>query len=58
MAKHLSTAALVAAGALTFASSAYATTQVATISGSYDLLYYDTPALTFHNTSGGVLANA
>jgi hypothetical protein len=47
----------VAAGALTLASSAYATT-VATISGSYDLAYYDTPALTFHNTSGGTLDNA
>ncbi len=58
MAKHLSTAALVAAGALTLASSAYATTTVATISGSYDLLFYDTPALTIHNTSGGVLENA
>jgi PEP-CTERM motif len=48
----------VAAGALSFASQASATTTVATISGSYDLLFYDTPALTIHNTSGGTLDNA
>lgn len=37
---------------------AHADTVVATISGSYDLLFYDTAALTFHNTSGGVFTNA
>lgn len=46
-----------AAVALSCASAAHATT-VATISGSYDLLYYDTAALTFHNTSGGTFTNA
>lgn len=50
----LSTAAALA---LSLASQAQATT-VATISGSYDLLFYDTAALTFHNTSGGTLTNA
>ncbi len=60
MSKHLSLAALVATGALGIASSAYAgsPTIVSTISGSYDLLYYDTPALTIHNTSGGDIIDA
>jgi hypothetical protein len=58
MGRNLSLAALVAAGALSFASQASATTTVATISGSYDLISYDTPALTIHNTSGGTLDNA
>jgi hypothetical protein len=52
-------AALSAAVALSaaMANSAHATT-VATISGSYDLLAYDTIGLTFHNSSGGSLIGA
>ncbi len=49
----LSTAAVLA---LAVGQSAHATT-VATISGSYDLLAYDTAGLTFHNTSGGTFTN-
>jgi hypothetical protein len=33
-------------------------TIVATISGCYDCIYYDTPALIFNNTTGGTLTNA
>jgi hypothetical protein len=43
--------------ALVLAQPAHATV-VATISGSYDQLAYDTAALTFHNTSGGDFTNA
>jgi hypothetical protein len=52
-------AAMSSAAVLGFALSqpAHATT-VATISGSYDLLFYDTIGLTFHNTSGGDLINS
>lgn len=49
----LSTAAVLA---LALGQAAHATT-VATISGSYDLLAYDTAGLTFHNTSGGTFTN-
>jgi hypothetical protein len=52
-------AALSSAAVLGFAMAqpAHATT-VATISGSYDLLFYDTIGLTFHNTSGGNFINS
>jgi hypothetical protein len=33
-------------------------TIVATIDGCYDCIVYDTPSLTFHNTSGGAFTNA
>ena len=33
-------------------------TVVATISGAYDLCFYDTPCLVIHNTSGGTLTGA
>ena len=33
-------------------------TIVATISGCYDCIYYDTPALIFNNTTGGTLTSA
>ncbi|HKT41317.1 MAG TPA: PEP-CTERM sorting domain-containing protein [Rhodanobacteraceae bacterium] len=33
-------------------------TQIATISGAYDLCYYDTPCLVFHNTTGFDFTNA
>lgn len=51
---------LTAAGALAVLAlslSAHATT-VATIDGCYDCVVYDTPTLTFHNTSGGDFINA
>lgn len=51
---------LTAAGALAIlalSQSANATI-VATIDGCYDCVAYDTPDLTFHNTSGGALINA
>jgi hypothetical protein len=55
--RHLSLAALAAAGALSFAPAANATV-VATIDGCYDCGVYDTPSLIFHNTSGGSIINA
>jgi PEP-CTERM motif len=62
MSKHLSIAALAAAGALALAGFQPAkATVVATIVGGYDIgtgNEYDTPALEFTNTSGGTLVNA
>jgi hypothetical protein len=56
--RHVSLAALAAAGVLAFAGaqSANATT-VATIVGAYDFHAYDTPELLFSNTSGGSFVN-
>ena len=54
--QKLKLAALVAS--LTAAGAANAGTVVATIDGCYDCLFYDTPGLTFHNTSGGTFINA
>lgn len=42
---------------LALSQSVYATI-VATIDGCYDCVVYDTPTLTFHNTTGGNLINA
>ena len=59
--RYVSVAALAVAGALAFAPAAKAggpPTTVATISGCYDCLAYDTPSLIIHNTSGGNLDNA
>lgn len=56
----MNTQTLTAAGALALlalSQSAHATT-VATIDGCYDCAVYDTPTLTFHNTSGGDFINA
>jgi PEP-CTERM motif len=60
MNRYLSTAALIAAGALALSGAvrpAQATT-VATIVGAYDKNVYDTPELDFFNTSGGTFINA
>jgi len=43
---------------LTAAGAANAGTIVATIDGCYDCVVYDTPTLTFHNTSGGTFVGA
>jgi hypothetical protein len=56
--RHLSVAALAAAGALALSAQAQAKTVVSTIDGCYDCGVYDTPSLTFHNTSGGTFTNA
>ena len=56
MKKHLLTVAGVAA--LSMLSNSAQAVIVATIDGSYDTLIYDSPALTFHNTSGYDLAGA
>jgi hypothetical protein len=57
--RHLSVAALAAAGALALSTQAQALkTVVSTIDGCYDCGVYDTPSLTFHNTSGGTFTNA
>ena len=58
MTKYVSVAALAAAGALTLGSAANAGTVVSTIDGCYDCGVYDTPSLTFHNTSGGNFVGA
>jgi hypothetical protein len=51
-------AAAASAAAVSFMLAQPAHAVVATISGSYDLLFYDTIGLTFHNTSGGTLTNS
>ncbi|HTR12703.1 MAG TPA: PEP-CTERM sorting domain-containing protein [Roseiarcus sp.] len=59
MLKTISAAALAAAGAFAFMDTASADdTIVSTIDGCYDCSVYDTPSLTFHNTSGGSFINA
>jgi len=57
MLKTVSVAALAALGVCALTSNAYAVDTIATISGSYDLAYYDTPALTFHVDPGITLHN-
>jgi len=57
---EMKTEALTIAGAmavLALSQSVQATT-IATIDGCYDCVVYDTPTLTFHNTSGGSFINA
>ncbi len=58
--RHVSIAALAAAGALAFGGAVRPAqaTIVATIQGAYDKDVYDTPELDFFNTSGGTLINA
>jgi hypothetical protein len=55
--KAIPLSALAALAMLGVPAAAHATT-VATIDGCYDCAVYDTPTLTFHNTSGGTLINA
>lgn len=49
---------LAACAAVTFLSAQAAQAHVATISGGYDLNYYDTPELLFNNTSNFAFTNA
>lgn len=51
-------AVLIAALPLVAKATPPALTQVATINGCYDCLYFDTPALQFNNITGGMLTNA